>query len=388
MILANIIILAVIAAGTWWLTGFDKTAGGESKRGHHLTRALRCIAVVFLSMVFVWFLEAPPGPGGIPILIITPLCIAIVLRSSLSEVLAHGFVGLVDPMLRDHREFDPKKMQRHQDAIAYLIHHGRREEAIKLCEELKQSGEVDMVTLENALEFLGVKPADRKPANPLAEAARLRTQGKFGEAEALLRSLLEKNPADDGAAIMLMRLYAQDRRQPERAYQVLSALEKQPHVPAAHLEFARRSIPDWSTPQPGGTGAATVESGVPPDSARAEDERATPSHDRTERARIPPERTTPEAPTAFDLASVDQLLAQGALGSAVEMLEREMKARPLDWGLQLKLAEVYAVHCKEVTRAEKIARRLEQTSNLPPDYAILVRAKLAEWRALEEGRVR
>ena len=34
-------VLAAVAGGTWWLTGIDKTPGGESKRNHHLTRALR-----------------------------------------------------------------------------------------------------------------------------------------------------------------------------------------------------------------------------------------------------------------------------------------------------------------------------------------------------------
>ena len=163
----------------------------------------------------------------------------------------HGFLGLVDPALYDHRELDPKKARRYQDAIAHLIHNGRRDDAIKLCEELKQSGEVDLGTLESTLEFLGVKQ-ERAPAKPLAEAARLRAQGDFAGAEHLLKSLLLKNPADDGAAMLLMRLYAQDLREPGRAHEVLRALQKQPHVPASHVEFARRSIDEWSRPATGG----------------------------------------------------------------------------------------------------------------------------------------
>jgi tetratricopeptide (TPR) repeat protein len=344
IILLNIAVLAVVAFGTWWLTGMDKTAAGESKRDHHLTRALRCVAVVFLSAIFLGTLEqASLGYGGIPILIIVPLSIGLTLRSSLAEFFTHGFLGLLDPALHDHRELDPNQARRYQDAIAHLIHHGHRDEAIKLCEELKQSGEVDLGTLESTLEFLGVKP-ERAPANPLVEAARLRTQADFAGAEQRLKSLLLKNPADASAAIMLMRLYAQDLRQPSRAHAVLRALEKQPQVPASHVEFARRSIEEWSRPQP-----------------------------------VAPEMAVPPEPV-----SLDNLLARGSLGLAVEMLEDQLKTQPDDFELQLKLAEVHAVHCKNVSRAEKIIGRLERAAKHSPEQIVLARSKLAEWRALAE----
>jgi len=336
-------ILLVIGAGTWWLTGIDNTVGGESKRDHHLTRALRCVGVVFLSAIFIGTL-GQSGFGVIPVLIIVPLSIAIILRSSLAELGTHGFLGLVDPALYDHRAQDPHKVQRHQDAIAHLIHNGHRDAAIKLCEELKQSGEVDAVTLDHTLAFLGVKMADHKPAKPLAEAAHLREQGNFTQAETLLQSLLRKNPADDGAAMLLMRLYAQDLRQPSRAHAVLRALQEQPHVPASHLEFARRSIEEWSRPQP-----------------------------------VAPKTTPLPQPL-----SVDDLLAQGSLGRVVELLELQIKARPDDFALQFKLAEVHAVHCKDLRRAEQIIGRLEQRSNASPEQIARARARLAEWRTGRE----
>ena len=336
-------ILVLIAFGTWWLTGMDKTIGGESKRNHHLTRALRCVAVVVLSALFVGTL-GQSGYGAIPILIIAPVGIALLLRSSIAELCTHGFLGLVDPALHDHREVDPHQARRYQDAIAHLIHNGHRDEAIKLCEELKLSGAVDLATLEHTLEFLGVAQ-QRVPAKPLAKAARLRAQGNFAGAEELLKSLLVKNPADDGAALVLMQLYAQDWRQPGRAHEVLRALQQQPHVPASHLEYARRSIDEWSRPQP---------------VAR-------------ETAPAPPPQ------------SVDDLLAEGSLGTAVEMLEEQLKARPDAFKLQLKLAEIHAVYCKNVLRAEKIIARLERNSTSSPQQIAQARTKLAEWRAGGEG---
>jgi hypothetical protein len=359
MILLNIVLLIFVALGAWWLTGIDKTPGGQSKHEEYLFRVLRCAAVVVLFWVFIWFMEWPRlSAAGIPLLLIIPVSIALLLRSSISELFAGGFLGLLDPALHDHREQDPKKARRYQDAIAHLIRNGQREQAIKLCEELKLSGEVDLVTLENTLEFLGVKPARAPDVKPLAAAGRLRTQGKFADAEQLLKSLLLKNPADDGAAMLLMRLYAQDLRSPDRAHEVLQALEKQPHVPADHLEFARRSIREWSHPQP------------PP---------------------LPPSvLPNPE--------SIDDLLAQGSYGTAVETLKAQIEAlkeqnrtqsdkpQPDAFDLQLKLAEVYALHCKNLLSAEKIVRQMELTSSVNPQQIALARAKLAEWHLAANSR--
>ena len=171
------------------------------------------------------------------------------------------------------------------------------------------------------------------------QAARLRAEGKFAEAEQRLKSLLAQNPADAGAAMMLMRLFAQDLRQPGRAHEVLRQLEKQPHVAASHLEFARRSIDEWSRPKPEKTEVAA-----------------------------PPE-------------SVEELLAQGFLGTAIERLEEQIKAQPQDFALRLKLAEIHAVRCKDFQRAEKMIRQMETSSIFSPPQTESARAKLKEWCA-------
>jgi hypothetical protein len=246
VILLNIGVLALVAVGGWWLTGIDKTAGGESKRGRHFFRALRCGVLVFLVWVFLRFMEGDLGYGGVTVLLIIPVSIALLLRSSLSEMFTRGLLGMIDPNLHDHRELDTEAARRHRDEISRLIREGKTAEAIQLCETLKQSGELDEATLVVTLEFLGVKQERVKISNPLNDAARLRADGKFADAEKLLRSLLEKNPGDTGAAMMLMRLYALEWPQPGRAAEVLRALEKTPHVDAAHLEFARRSLDEWN----------------------------------------------------------------------------------------------------------------------------------------------
>ena len=333
MILLNIGVLTIVALLVWWLTGHDKNVSGESKRDRHLSRAVRSVAVVFLVALLLWF-------PGVLTLLIAPISIALVLRSSISEIFTHGLLGFLDPSLHDSREIDLKQGQRYQDAIAHLIHTGRKEEAVKLCEELKKSGELDEAMLADALEFLGVKQERAALERPLNHAARLRAEGKISEAEALLKSLLAKNPADTGAALLLLRLYAGDLRQPSRAAEVLRTLEKQPHVERAQIEFARRSLDEWSRAKPAKVAAA-----------------ATP---------------VPE--------SVDELLAQRQFGSAIERLKKDIQAQPGDFNLRLKLAEIFALHCDDLTGAAKIIQRLEAGGFFTAEQLAVAAGKLKEWR--------
>jgi len=344
MIFLNIGILVIVALGAWWLTGLDKSFNGESKRDRHFTRALRTVAVVFLIAGFLWTVEDDLGYGGVPLLLIIPVSIALLLRSSISELFAGGFMRLIDPTLHDERELDLKRAQRHRDNIAWLIHHGQRDQAIKLCEELKLSGELDAATLETTLEFLGIKQERTVWQRPLNEAAQLRAQGKFAEAEQSLKTLLEKNPADASAAVMLMRLYTQDLRQPNRAAEVLRELKKQPHVSVDHIGFAQRSLVEWSQPK------------------------------------LNPvvEETAPE--------SLEEMLAKSFFGSAIELLEQKIKAQPGDFELRLKLAEVHAVHCDNFPRAEKIVRQIETENIFSAAQVASADAKLKEWRESRRQR--
>jgi thioredoxin-like negative regulator of GroEL len=349
LILGNLAILAAIGLGTWWLTGYDKTASGESKRGHYLTRALRCMGVLFLSAILLLLFNLPglASFASLRVVIFVATCIGFILRSSISELFTHGVLQLMDPELHDTRPFDPKRTERYLDAIARLIQSGQREAAIELCNKLKQTGAVDLITIENTLDFLGVKP-DRVPmTGSLLEAERLRTGNQFPEAERLLKSLLAKNPADAGAVLMLMRLYADDLRQSERAREVLRTFEQQPHAPPDLIKLARRSLAEWSHVQP------------------------------------PP---LPESAQSRKPESVEELLAQGSFGGAVEFLEEKLKDRPADFELRLKLAEVYAVHCKNLFRAEKIVAQIVRFSDASSEQTALARAKLAEWHEAAGGR--
>jgi len=325
----NIGAVALVAGVAWWLTSYDSNLAGDGRRSDFWRRFLRVIGTLFLVEAMI---VVPPTA------IFLSVAVGVVWAGCLSELLSRWGRKFLDPGFHDDRPLDPGKGRRHLDTIAHLIQTGRRAEAIKLCEELKLSGDVDLVTLEMTLEFLGVRPERAQLPKPLAEAGQMRAQGKFAEAEKLLNALLKKNPEDLAAAMMLVRLYAQDLRRPSQAHEVLRRLELQPHVAAAHIEFARRSIDDWS--------------------------------------RTPPERRVVPAP----VESVDELLAQGFFGTAIERLEQQTAAQPSDFDSWLKLAEAHGRHSGNVPRAEKIVRQLEASPAFNSEQKQRAKNELAAWR--------
>lgn len=342
MSLNAFIILAVIGAATWWLTGKDKSSSGESKRSHHFTRALRTVAVIFLVWAEMWLMAGGGGAaGGVAMLLIVPISIALLLRSSLSELFTGGFLRLVDPATHDTRELDLKRNQRHRDNISYLIHHGKREQAIQLCDELKKSGELDETTLNDTLEFLGVRATAEKITSPVKQAMRFRTSGNFLEAEQLLKSFLIKNPRDESAALLLLRVYAEDLRQPGKAHECLRAWERTKTISPALVEFARRSIDEWS---------------------RRKKIVLTPGENPKDR-------------------SVEELIADKSFGSAIELLERQILEHPKDFDRRLKLAEVHANYCNNTLRAAKVLQQATAELTLTEPQVALATSKLKEWRA-------
>ena len=332
MSLLNIGILAGVAGGAWWLTGYDSHLARDGRRSDFWRRFLRIIATLFLVEIMI----AVP-----PTIIVLGVFVGALWASCLAELVTRWGRRFLDPGFHDHRPLDLGKSRRYMDTIAHLIHHGRRDEAVKLCQQLKQSGEVEPATIEMTLGFLGVKPERAELSKPFAEIAQLRAQGKFAEAESLLKSLLAKKPEDLAAAMTLVRLYAEDWRQPAKAHEILRKLEKQPHVSAEHIEFARRSIDQWSRPKP--------------------------------------EKIITSARTE----SVEELLAQGFYGTAIERLEQKTAEQPQNFEAWLKLAEAYGRHAGNVHRAEKIVRQMEANPAFSAAQILTAKTQLKAWREIE-----
>lgn len=334
---ANLIVLIASTVVFWWLSGFDSHLSGDHGFRDLTRRGARCgisLAIVEACFLYLWRYvnEKNADAGYIYLVIAMPL--AILWCGCLSQLGARFFNALIDP--EDPEQFEPDKEERLLEKIAELIRGGKKEQAIQLCKALKVSGEVSSAALDMTLEHLGLPQADCKMVKPLAAAHRLRRQGKFEEAAAMLKALLAENPRNVDAAMPLMRIYAQDLGRADQAWKILAALEKQPHVAAAHLEFARRSIEEWSQPRPAPLEEAEVG------------------------------------------GSVDELLAQGFIGTAIEMLEEQVDAEPGNFDLQLKLAGFYARYAKNVTTAERIIRRMD--GKFSPDQLLIARARLQEWR--------
>jgi Tetratricopeptide repeat len=337
--LANIVVLALATLVSWWLSGYDSKLTGENERQDFVRRAIRCgitlllVELAFLSLWRYW--RHGDQASGMAYLILA-LPLALLWVGCLGEWCAHVFQRLIDP--EDRRRFDPNKNRRDLDMLATLVQSGRKDEAIQLCRMLKESGDVSVATLDTLLEQLGAKPDEVPKSRPLAEAYQLRSQGKLSAAEATLNSLLMENPANVDAALMLMRLYVQDLHRSDKASEVLRSLERQPNVTRAHIEFSRRSIDEWSHPS-----AKEVVREVQPE-------------------------------------SLNELLAKGYFGTAVEILEQKTREQPSDFDSWLKLAEIHARYCGHIKRAEKIIQQIEANPAFSPEQTGLAAARFKDWR--------
>lgn len=332
-ILADILLLALGLAAAWWVSGHDSKLIGDNGRNDILRRSIRC-GITFLLLTILLLL--PRSLGSLPLLFAIGGMLAVTWAGCIAELFSQGFRHLIG-FAGTNREFDPHESTHGMDALAELIRNGRHEEAAKLYETLKASGSGNVLAMETLLDRAGIPREKIERSNPLFEAGNLQRQGKFSEAEAILKPLLEKNPANVDAAMMLMRLYVRDLRQSGKAAEILRALEKQPHIDAAAIEYAQRSLHDW--------GRKKIE---------------------------PKAEPLPE--------SVEELLQAGYYGTAIEMLEQKAKEQPDDFAAQLKLAEAYGLHSGDLPRAKKIIEQMEQKSCFSEEQIRIAKAKLDEWR--------
>jgi hypothetical protein len=354
MIFPSIILLLVTALLSWWLSGFDKRVTGEFPKNDIIIRSIRCgltlllVEYAFLNLAH-WALSRDLGAGITYLACCVPL--VFLWAGCLGECFAHGFTQLLDPM--DRVGADAGETQRDLDRVAALASANRTAEAVELCRELKQSGRASGLAMDAMLERLGAGEQRAVKSRPMAEIRGLRASGQFQEAEASLKSLLEANPADLTAALLLMQVYALDLHRPDQAAQVLNHVKEQPCTPSAFIEFARRSLVEWSQRASACTPANAI-----PGSSRADH---------------PPD-PAPEP-------SIDDLLANGCFGTAIETLERKVKEQPGDFVTWLKMAEVHGRYCKNLHSAEKVVERMRMNSTFTPDEIRQVKLKIKEWRA-------
>ncbi len=335
-ILSDIALVALVVAAVWFTSGYDSKLTNDNNRGDFIRRLTRCSVTLLLLAIL---LLLPGAEASVPILLAICALMAILWAGCVTEMLSRGLHHLTG-FASSRREFDPDESGHNLERVASLLREGRRGDAARLAEWLRASGEANVLALDALLDRAGVPHERVQTPAPLAEAHRLCEEGKFAEAETILKSSLAKNPASADAALMLMRIYARDLRRGDKAAEILRSLEKQPHVSSACIEFAARSIHEWG------------------------------------RKKIEPKAAVlPE--------SVEELVAAGYPGTAIEILEENIKRSPDDFETNLKIAEVYGRTCGDLRRAEKIIERVENSLKFTPEQIQLAKSKLREWREAE-----
>jgi tetratricopeptide (TPR) repeat protein len=351
-------VLVVTGVVAWWLSSHDTGLSGADKdKTVDLTRrVIRCgITLLLMGVTTGAFLKYGLAGGWILIAIIVPL--GLIWAGCLSELFAAGFYGLVDSA--DNRTFDPKQTVRDLDKLGELVRNGRYEEAIALCGRLEKSGEASGLAIETMLFRIYSRKfgGEHMQTSPrLVEIQRLRAQGNFGEAESRLNSLLEKEPDNLAAVLMLMRIYVQDMLRPDKANALLEKAGQQRRVPHGFIGYARHSIDVWSGIVP----AKTVE-GIESLLVGREHSQAT------------------KAAINLNTASIEELLANGHLATAIELLESQIKEQPLNFDLWMKLGEAHGVFCGNIIAAGKIIKKME--TNFGAEQVHQAKTKLKEWQA-------
>ncbi len=240
-------------------------------------------------------------------------------------------------------------------------------------------------------------PADPVPVKneiPIARVMELRQTGQFKEAESLMLSLVEKEPHSPPVLTQLVRLYAEDFKQSDKAQRWIVRAEK--HLPAYYVDFLRNSLDDWIkseaspvirprdfTPaqQPAGKAQKLVLNSYaqPPEPVKSLVE------DSLLRQPLKKAALDPSGePSAAPRDHAGELVADRCYGAAVEQLQKELKSKPEDFDLWLRYAEVYGLHCGNITGAEKIITRMHRLRVFNPEQMQVAATRLNEWRVKHE----
>ena len=81
---------------------------------------------------------------------------------------------------------------------------------------------------------------------------------------------------------------------------------------------------------------------------------------------------------------IDELVAQRGYGAAAELLQNALKAKPQDFDLWLRYAEVYGLHCGNITGAEKIITQMHRLRVFNAEQMQIAATKIQEWRVKHE----
>lgn len=245
-------------------------------------------------------------------------------------------------------------------------------------QQLKGWAAVKGVNL-NVNRFAGERPRLHK-AKPLQEADRLRRAGFFNEAESLLLKLRQKDPDDLAAALLLLRIYTQDMRRRDHAEKILAQLNEQPHTSGAFVEFARRSLDEWSRLAP----AAAVRRRTWLQrirGARAED-CDTGKIVLLGSPLIQPMMPDQPKPVVNLSQTVEELIADGRLETALQLAEQLLAADPENFTVWIQSLEILTVRTSNLRRAEGVCEKIQAIPTFSPEQ------KQQAWQMLRVAKAK
>jgi tetratricopeptide (TPR) repeat protein len=226
---------------------------------------------------------------------------------------------------------------------------------------------------------------------PLVQVTRLRKQGQFAKAKALLQTMLQADPDNLAAGVMLVRVYVQDLHRRDKAEQIIDVLERRPFTPHSVIDFLRNSLDEWAafptatiaTPRP--SPAKSRKLARPARSSKFVLE-APPIFHTVASAPQPEVQGCPVAPAprpAFTEGLSPRtalLVEERRLGTAVEELERLIQAQPRNLETLLELAQVHIINCGQLKTGEQIVNKIERDPEVSDVDKATVREKLKRWR--------
>jgi hypothetical protein len=218
--------------------------------------------------------------------------------------------------------------------------------------------------------------------------------GRFGEAETLLKEVLEQDFLNEPAFTQLVRLYCQDMKNRARAEHLIAdaretfspklldyltgLLDEWMRLPI-RSEARRGKFPGWlRRREPEKPASKKIVLVFPSITSRLTPKKsADPLDAYMERVREangkPPDTNGVHDP-------VEKLLLERRLGSAVELLKQQADSQPENFDVWLRYAEAHGFHCGNLTTAEKIIRQMERSGNFKKAQMKKVHTRLKKWR--------
>jgi tetratricopeptide (TPR) repeat protein len=247
MVLFFAIILTLTSVLSWWISGFDPKLTGDNRED--LTRRiLRCGLTLFLMAAGLVEAVAHPRFAG---LIALALAIPIVplWMNCVGEAMSQSFYRLIDSP-SDPSGAAPKELAADLDRLAELSNRGQINEALQLCAALLNKGDASRLALETMCFHLYnqmLAQESLKSSPSLSPIYQLCEAGRFIEAESHLTQILQREPENLFAVFLLLRLYVQNLRQPEKARALINSLEQRPNMPPMFADYIHSQIKEWAS---------------------------------------------------------------------------------------------------------------------------------------------